>query len=187
MYYKKGDPFELYCQAWYAKRELKKQNCLKIMEYIMKNFNKNLLLVVALASIISSPVSAKEFSFVHKSIFGRMQDSVSNAVGTATYNTRYFFGLVSPIEEATRELKIVGNGIQIEVAKEYVSATAGFLSSFLPKSLQNRVNMQNLVIALTGVCIDGANKTGSAIKTGVSNVFGTKADESPVGVEKKFL
>ena len=102
----------------------------------MKNFKK-LILVVALASIISSPVSAINFSDMN-------------------YNVRKALGFVSPVEQAKREVGIVATEIKQEAIKSGVSATADILKSLLPESLRTKIDTKNLVLAAGSLIIVGS-------------------------------
>lgn len=137
------------------------------MEYIMKNF-KNLLLVAALASTISLPVSARGIAFFGKSIFADVASSVSSACDSTQYNIRYALGLVSPVQEAQRALRSVGTEIKNEVVETGVEVTADVLRSYMPAWLSQRINTKQLVIAACALGIIGAFKAGSAIKTGTN-------------------
>ena len=101
----------------------------------MKNFKK-LILVVALASIISSPVSAINFSDMK-------------------YNVRKALGFVSPVEQAQREVGVVATEIKNEAIEAGVSATADILKSLLPESLKTKIDTKNLVVAAGSLTIVG--------------------------------
>ena len=133
----------------------------------MKNLNKKITLVVALASMISLPVSASIFT---KKAKPSMFQNIS-------YNARLALGTVSPFEQAERELLVAGEEIEKDVIDGAISITAEFVESFLPESLVKRVNTKNLVkfaglLTFVATSVAGthmmvaARNAGQAINTG---------------------
>ena len=133
----------------------------------MKNLNKKITLVVALASMISLPVSASIFT----------KKASSTMFDNALYNARLALGTVSPFEQAERELLVAGEEIEKDVIDGAISITAEFVESFLPESLVKRVNTKNLVkfaglLTFVATSVAGthmmvaARNAGQAINTG---------------------
>ena len=114
----------------------------------MKNC-KNLTILMALVSITS--VASAGF-WPTRGLFDNgtnlaqnVQSSVWNVCDGTVYNIRSVFGLVSPVEQAQRELTNLGKEIKNDLIEAGVSATADICESFLPESLRNKINMKNLV------------------------------------------
>ena len=127
----------------------------------MKNLNKKITLVVALASMISLPVSASIFT----------KKASSTMFDNALYNARLALGPVSPFEQAERELLVAGEEIEKDVIDGAISITAEFVESFLPESLVKRVNTKNLVKFAGLLTFVGATVATVALSKQANNAY----------------
>ena len=127
----------------------------------MKNLNKKITLVVALASMISLPVSASIFT----------KKASSTMFDNALYNARLALGTVSPFEQAERELLVAGEEIEKDVIDGAISITAEFVESFLPESLVKRVNTKNLVKFAGLLTFVGATVATVALSKQANNAY----------------
>ena len=127
----------------------------------MKNLNKKITLVVALASMISLPVSASIFT----------KKASSTMFDNALYNARLALGAVSPFEQAERELLFAGKEIEKDVIDGAISITAEFVESFLPESLVKRVNTKNLVRFAGLLTFVGATVATVALSKQANNAY----------------
>lgn len=118
----------------------------------MKNFNNKLTLVVALASIISVPMSADFLP--RRGILGQMVRGTKGAVkgfnkgcGNFFVEAGYQLGLVGDVDYAAHQIQDARIEITDELKDVGVEVTADFLKESLPVYLQKRINTKNLVKA----------------------------------------
>ena len=153
----------------------------------MKNFNKKLTLVVALASMISSASAGilpqRGVLFMGRSFLGSFKDGVFGACDAVQYNVRDAFGFVTPMEQLQREAGNLTADLKSGAMDAAIDATTGLVRDFMPVSLRKKITTeqtQKLVIvagylsiigvAAAGVAIQTkASQAGTAMKNGMNN------------------